>query len=115
MVSATVSNPARRARIDGWTPARQGAFLDLLRQEWNVQRASARVGMSRRSAYHLRKRDAGFAADWDGALRAAREEAGERLIAALVAATPWARAVFREAARGTSFLSLDPVTSGPSV
>ncbi len=94
---ANSSTPARQSRYDGWTPARRQAFLDLLRDGVDVQRATARLGMSRRSVYHLRKRDADFAQAWDAALRQAREETGRRLIAELVRIAPWARAAFPEA------------------
>ena len=57
-------------RRDGWTPARQLAFLDALVRTLSVTRAAAAAGMSRESAYRLRARDpAGlFAAAWDRAL-----------------------------------------------
>lgn len=109
------TNPTRNPRYDGWTSARQRAFLDLLRDGTDVLRASARLGMSRRSAYHLRRRDAGFATAWDAALREAREEKGRRLIAELVEIAPWARAAFAQGGSGGSGIVLpgqcDGVTS----
>ena len=96
---STTSPHTRRARHDGWTPARQRAFLDHLRDGIDVRRAAARLEMSPRSAYHLRNRDEGFAQAWDAARREARDEQGRRLIADLVERAPWARAVFPEAAR----------------
>ena len=104
MTFQPVSHTPRQTRRDGWTAARRRAFLDLLRDGLDVRRAAARVGMSRRSAYHLRTRDAEFADAWDDALRLAQEEKGPRLIAELVAQAPWARAAFPEAtAEGSVF------------
>jgi hypothetical protein len=50
-----------------WTGQRQLAFLDTLAQTRCVTRAAASAGMSRESAYRLRRRPAGalFAAAWD--------------------------------------------------
>ena len=67
-----------RPRDDGWTPARQRAFLEALASCGSVSAAARRVGMSRESAYALRRRsDArGFAQAWD----AARLLAAEHLV-----------------------------------
>lgn len=56
-----------RSRRDGWSEARQCAFLAHLYVTGSVSAAAARVGMSRASAYRLRKRDGadGFAHAWD--------------------------------------------------
>lgn len=71
------SNPAApftpvavRPRHDGWTPARQEAFIRTLAETACVEEACAAVGMSPRSAYTLRARaDAGgFRQAWDAAL-----------------------------------------------
>lgn len=64
----------------GWTAARRRAFLDHLSQHCNVAAACRAVGMDSSSAYHLRRRDAGFAAQW----REALEVNYERLEAALL-------------------------------
>lgn len=58
------------ARRDGWTPRRQLAFLDVLARTRSVTRAARAVGMSRESAYRLRRRPSAalFAAAWDRAL-----------------------------------------------
>jgi hypothetical protein len=105
-------SPSRKPRNDGWTPQRRRAFMALLRDGIDVRRASARVGMSRRSAYHVRTRDAAFAHEWNAALREARALAESRLIALLVERAPWARAAFPEAAReGGGVSSQDTVTS----
>ena len=59
-----------RARRDGWTPARQVAFITALRDTRSVVAACRAVGMSWQTAYRLRARPdaAGFAAAWDAAL-----------------------------------------------
>lgn len=59
-----------RTRRDGWTVARQCAFLAQLYLTGSVRTAAARVGMSRASAYRLRARGdaAGFAQAWDHVL-----------------------------------------------
>ncbi|MBN8502262.1 MAG: hypothetical protein J0M19_14110 [Sphingomonadales bacterium] len=69
---------ALRPRGDGWTPARQRAFLENLASTGSVAAAARSVGLSRESAYALRRRaDArGFAQAWD----AARLLAAEHLV-----------------------------------
>ena len=56
-----------RARRDGWTPARQCAFLAQLYLTGSATAAAGAVGMSRASAYRLREREGaqGFAHAWD--------------------------------------------------
>lgn len=58
------------SRQDGWTHARQAAFIGYLAETRSVLAAARRVGMGRENAYRLRKRPgaAGFAAAWDAAL-----------------------------------------------
>ena len=60
-----------RVRRDGWTPERQLRFLDVLGRTRSVTKAARAAGMSRESAYRLRRRPqaALFAAAWDKALR----------------------------------------------
>ena len=55
---------------DGWTAQRQLTFLAELARTGSVTRAARAAGMSRESAYRLRKRDPDglFAAAWDRAL-----------------------------------------------
>ncbi len=109
---ATNYERSRKPRTDGWTPLRRRAFLKLLRDGCDVRNATARVGMSRRSAYHFRTRDAEFAREWDAALRDARALDQARLIALLVERAPWARAMFPEAVReGGGISAQDTVTS----
>jgi hypothetical protein len=59
-----------KIRRDGWTAERQLRFLDALRRTRSVTRAARAAGMSRESAYRLRRRKDGalFAAAWDRAL-----------------------------------------------
>lgn len=59
-----------RARHDGWSEARQCAFLAQLYVTGSVAAAAKAVGMTRASAYRLRARDGahGFAAAWDRVL-----------------------------------------------
>jgi hypothetical protein len=68
-----------RARRDGWTPARQRAFIDWLAKGLRPGRAAAWVGMSRKSAYALRSRPGGegFAAAWDAAFAIASRRRAE--------------------------------------
>ena len=66
-----VPKPCRR---DGWTADRQLGFLDILARTNSVSAAAASVGMSRESAYRLRRRPeaALFRAAWDRAMRPRR-------------------------------------------
>ena len=79
-VPAFVPVPSR-ARRDGWTTARQAAFLGELALTRSVSQAARRVGMARETAYRLRDRIGGesFAAAWDQILG---REAGRRKVTA---------------------------------
>jgi hypothetical protein len=71
--SATPALPATvpvKLRLDGWTAARQRQFLDALADSGCVSIAARAVGMSKESAYRLRRRAGaeGFARAWDGAI-----------------------------------------------
>ena len=57
-----------RIRRDGWTNARRVTFFVTLAATGSVTFAAASVGMSRKSAYALRKRDATFASLWQRAV-----------------------------------------------
>jgi hypothetical protein len=59
-----------KIRRDGWTAERQLRFLGALAATRSVTKAARVAGMSRESAYRLRKRKEGglFAAAWDRAL-----------------------------------------------
>jgi len=69
---------ALRARHDGWTPARQRAFIEHLVETLSVETAAQLVGMTAQSARALRRRPGaeGFAAAWDAALRRGLTEQG---------------------------------------
>lgn len=60
-----------RVRHDGWTPVRQAEFIGYLAETRCVKRAAARVGMSRESAYRLRRKPGAeeFNAAWDFILK----------------------------------------------
>lgn len=72
-------------RIDGWTPARQAAFLRALAATHSVSAAARAAGMSRQTAYRLRARlkgqpfdlawDAAFQSSFDALAEAAMERA----------------------------------------
>jgi hypothetical protein len=61
-----------RPRADGWTPVRQAEFIGLLAQTRCVRKAATLVGMSRESAYRLRRKPGAeeFVAVWDAILGA---------------------------------------------
>jgi len=60
-----------RARRDGWTPARQARFIGLLAQTGCVRKAAQMLGLSRESAYRLRRHPAAgsFIAAWATAIQ----------------------------------------------
>ena len=62
--------PRKCKRHDGWTPARQKAFIDALSDAGSVKAAAAAVNMSPEGAYYLRRQPGAeeFAAAWDAAL-----------------------------------------------
>ena len=66
--------PARRPRLDGWTEEKMRRFIETLADTGQVSLAAAEVGMSRESAYKLRRQPhaVAFARAWD----AARHHAG---------------------------------------
>ena len=57
-----------RYRHDGWTLARQVAFLRALRETANVRVACGNVGLTSTSAYRAKKRLPEFSDAWDAAL-----------------------------------------------
>ncbi|MEA3034810.1 MAG: hypothetical protein QOH04_569 [Sphingomonadales bacterium] len=63
-----------RARRDGWTPKRQRAFIDALAGGMGAGAAARAVGMSKQTAYALRRRPGAesFAAAWDEAVGRAK-------------------------------------------
>ena len=58
-------------RHDGWTVARQKAFVEALALSGCVDDACRSVGMSDTSAYRLRLRDPAFSDAWEAALEVA--------------------------------------------
>lgn len=57
-----------RHRHDGWTPARQVAFLRALRETGCVKAACRHVGLSTTSAYRVKRRIPAFGDAWEQAL-----------------------------------------------
>jgi hypothetical protein len=68
--------PMARQRHDGWSAERQGRFLEVLAATGTVDSAVRAVGMTRVSAYNLRKRAGAesFCAAWDAALSTGRAQ-----------------------------------------
>lgn len=60
----------RKRRHDGWTPEKQRAFIETLADTGSVVGAARAVGLSKQSAYALRRSKGaeGFAAAWDAAI-----------------------------------------------
>ncbi len=60
----------RKYRHDGWTPARQHAFIEALADSGSVKHAARAVEMSTEGAYALRRQPGAeaFAAAWEAAL-----------------------------------------------
>lgn len=69
---------ARRPRADGWSDAKQRAFIEALADTGSVADAAREVGMSPSSCYRLRRTPGAgnFAAAWDAAIG----EASKRLV-----------------------------------
>lgn len=63
-----------RARRDGWTVKKQQFFILGLARGFTIGKAAAILGMSRKTAYELRRMPGadGFSAAWDAALARAR-------------------------------------------
>ena len=64
-----------RHRRDGWTPERQRTFIAALARDLCVDRAAAAAGMSRESAYRLRRHPGAesFADAWNHILAGKRK------------------------------------------
>lgn len=62
--------PRRGKRHDGWTDARQHAFIEALADTGSVEAACRAVDMSQAGAYYLRRQPGAdsFAAAWQAAL-----------------------------------------------
>lgn len=61
-----------RTRHDGWTEARQRAFLTALSQTGCIRHACKQAAISDTAAYRWRRRSKRFATAWERALRKAR-------------------------------------------
>lgn len=79
-----------RYRHDGWTPDRQIAFIEALADCGCVDQAARAVGMSRVTAYALRRRaDAqAFRLAWDAALDAAVAQLADSALARAIHGVP---------------------------
>lgn len=64
----------RAVRKDGWTAERRKQFLERLAVTCNVSESARTVGMNLSSAYYQKRRDPGFARDWNRALCVGYEE-----------------------------------------
>ncbi|WP_340265385.1 hypothetical protein [Sphingobium mellinum] len=75
--------PAQQIRVDGWSPARQRAFLETLAATGIIRTACAAAAITTRSAYALRiRRDgAAFRLGWDAAILIARARLADELLA----------------------------------
>jgi hypothetical protein len=62
LIGMAPQNPRR------WTRAARATFIAILGRTGDVRRAARAAGLSRRSVYYLRNRNATFAATWDAAL-----------------------------------------------
>jgi hypothetical protein len=82
LTEITALTPEQRCRRDGWTPDRQRAFLEAIAEGHTVDAAARLVGMTKQSAYVLRRRAAGssFALGWAAASLLARETIADALI-----------------------------------
>jgi len=67
------------ALVRGWTRERMTRFLDHLAEKGNVRAACGRVGLSRETAYRLRRRDPLFARGWAAAMVKAHDVTTEVL------------------------------------
>jgi hypothetical protein len=63
--------PRQYERHDGWTPARQIAFIEALADTGSIKAAARAVDMSAEGAYHLRRQPGAesFRAAWEAALQ----------------------------------------------
>lgn len=64
----------RAQRKDGWTAELRQRFLETLAVTCNVSEAARVVGRNLSGAYHLKRRDPGFAQAWKQALSIGHEE-----------------------------------------
>lgn len=87
----------RRPRRAGeWTETKAVTFIVTLAASQSVTLAAARAGMSRKSAYALKRRDAGFAAAWNVAVAAVAKSAlnsndGDKVTKVTIPGFKWPR------------------------
>ena len=67
-----LSTPRRPPRPDEWSRGKAITFIVTLAATRSVTLAAREAGMSRKSAYALKARDAAFAQAWDAALKTRR-------------------------------------------
>ncbi|WP_088185452.1 hypothetical protein [Sphingobium sp. Z007] len=81
--------PAPQIRVDGWSPARQRRFLEVLAATGVIRLACEAVYITTRSAYTLRiRRDgAAFRLGWDAAILIARARLADTLLARAIMGT----------------------------
>ena len=79
-----------RYRYDGWLPDKQTEFIERLADCGCVEEAARSVGMSRNSAYALRRRADGqaFRLAWDAALDTAVARLGDAAMARAINGVP---------------------------
>ena len=90
-VAATTRPVVSRYRQVRWTEGRKGKFLDHLAISGNVTASADLIGVRVSAVYALRRRDAGFARDWQSAI-----DSGYQLLETLLLGH-----VLSGAARGT--------------
>jgi len=80
-MNAPANNAAKTVstRHDGWTSDRRRNFLELLAEGHTIEAACAHVGMSKVTAYALRRRDSAFALAWGEAVLQARDTVADTL------------------------------------
>ncbi|WP_442802176.1 hypothetical protein [Sphingobium sp. CR2-8] len=81
--------PAPQIRVDGWSPARQRRFLEVLAATGVIMLACEAVRITARSAYTLRQRrdGAAFRLGWDAAILIARARLADTLLARAIMGT----------------------------
>lgn len=81
-IPATPDLAQPKERHDGWSPDKQVVFLEALARTGNVRAAATYAGLSRESAYKLRRRGDGraFARAWDAAIIHARDVFQDELL-----------------------------------
>jgi hypothetical protein len=86
---SNLPTPAPQTRADGWSPARQRRFLEVLAATGVIMLACEAVRITARSAYTLRQRGDGaaFRLGWDAAILIARARLADTLLARAIMGT----------------------------